>query len=420
MKTSLICIFLRLTVVVLFISAAIPSTAQEPSSFFTVEGIVRDASSRRPVSGVGVTVPGTRIGTVTNADGTFSIKIRYDLGAGELEFSHIGYRRELLPVERADRTNVTVALVPREIALSGVTVVEEDARRLVEGAIERIGVNYSDRMAMLTGFYRETVRKRNNYVDIAEAVVEIRRSPYTDPVASDRLRIVKGRRLVSPRPSDTLAVKLAGGPNIYFVNDIVGNHRLLLDREELDNYRFTLETPAVLDDRPHHTVAFEPAVVYENFALLRGRLYIDRETLTISRAEYGIDMSNRGKVASMILRRKPASLRFLPSELTYTLTYRRREGRSYLYYIGTQIRFRCDWRRRLFVTNYTVSSETVITDGREGDVAPIPYREAFRADQSLAYSVGDFRGDEFWEDYNIIAPTESLEDAVDRLKRRNE
>lgn len=420
MKGSPYSIFFRLLVVVLFIAAALPARAQDSAPFFTVEGIVRDAQSRRPVPGVGIMVPGTRIGTVSNADGTFSIKIRYDLGAGELEFSHIGYRLELLPIENADRTGVTVNLVPRAITLSGVMVVDEDARRLVEEAIRRIGSNYSDGTAMLTGFYRETVRKRNNYIDIAEAVVEVRRSPYSDRIGNDRLRIVKGRRLVSPRPGDTLAVKLLGGPTHYLSGDIVGNRQLLLDAEHLGDYRFTLEMPVVWGDRPHHTVAFEPAVEYESHALLRGRLYIDRETLTISRAEYSIDMSDRRKVASMILRRKPASLRFLPSEVSYTLTYREREGRSYLYYIGTQIRFRCDWRRRLFATNYAVSSETVITDGREGGVAPIPYRETFRSDQSLAYSVGDFRGDEFWEDYNIIAPTESLEQAVDRLKRRHE
>lgn len=419
MKISLTNIFFRLLVVVLFIAAAMPARAQERDDFFTIAGTVRDAQSRRPVPGVGIMIPGTRVGTVSNADGTFSIKIKYGLGARELEFSHIGYRMELLPVEGADRDGVTVTLSPEAIALSEVTVVNEEARRIVEEAIRRIDSNYSDRTAMLSGFYRETVQKRNSYVDIAEAVVEIRRSPYTDLVRSDRLRLVKGRRLVSPRASDTLAVKLFGGPNFYLMGDIVSNGELL-DMDNLDDYRFDLEPPVMIDDRPHHTVAFEPAVIFEHYALLRGRLYIDRETFTVTRAEYGMDMSDRSKVASMILRRKPASLRFLPSEMSYTLSYRQREGRSYLYYIGMTMRFRCDWRRRLFATNYTVSSETVITDGREGGVAPIPWRESFHVGQSLADRVGDFQGDGFWEDYNIIAPTESLEQAVDRLKRRHE
>ncbi len=413
-------VFLRILLLGLFLIASVSAPAQQRGEFFTVGGTVRDASSGRHLPNVSVVVPGSRVGTVTNADGTFSIKIRHDLGAGELEFSHLGYRLRRIALDGADRADVEVSLTPDAITLPGVTVVNEEARRLVERAIERIESNYSDRASLLTGFYRETIQKRSSYVDIAEAVVEIYRRPYSDRIRNDRLRLVKGRRLASPRPNDTLAVKLQGGPNFYLMCDIVANRQLLFEAKELDNYLFRLEEPAVIDDRPHYTVSFEPAVIFDEYALFVGRLYIDRETLTISRAEYGLDMSNRAKVSSMILRRKPASLRFNPGEVSYVLTYRQREGRSYLYYIGTRIRFRCDWRRRLLATNYTVSSETVITDGREADVAPIPSRESFRGDQSLADRVGDFHGDEFWEDYNIIAPTESLEAAVDRLKRRRE
>ena len=62
----------------------------------------------------------------------------------------------------------------------------------------------------------------------------------------------------------------------------------------------------------------------------------------------------------------------------------------------------------------------VITDGRDENVEQLPIKESFRTSQSLVDRVGDFYGPEFWEDYNIIEPTESLENAVDRLKRRLE
>jgi hypothetical protein len=405
--------------VLLCAAVAVPSSAQETDDFFTVGGTVRDASTRRPIAGVGVTVAGTNIGTISNADGSFSIKIKFDQGARELEFSHLGYNLRRIPVEGVDKTGITVELSPGAIMLPEVTVVTGEARGIVEEAIRRIGSNYSDRTSMLTGFYRETIRKRNNYIDIAEAVVDIYREPYADRVRGDRLKIVKGRRLVSPRVSDTLSVKLQGGPIGYLMGDIVLNREMLLTQEELDLYRFRLEEPVSIDDRPHYTVAFEPAVVIPTYALYVGRLYIDRESLSISRAEFGFDMSFPSKVTNMILRSKPASLRFHPHEVSYVLDYRQREGRSYLYYIGAEIRFRCDWRRKLFVTNYTVMAETVITDSRDENVVPIPLRESFRPNRSLVDRVEDFYGPEFWEDYNIIEPTESLENAVDRLRRRS-
>ncbi len=420
MKTLFANHFLRIVLAALCVAITVPSAAQENNDFFTVGGTVRDADSGRPIAGAGITIPGTSIGTVANTDGSFSIKIKHDLGARELEFSHLGYNLRRIPIPEGDQSGLRIELTPgTAIALPGVRVINEHAREIVEEAIRRIDINYSDRESSLTGFYRETFRKRNNYIDIAEAVVDIYRHSYTDKVRGDRVKIVKGRRLISPRPGDTLSVKLLGGPTGYLSNDIILDRGLLLNPKELDNYRFRLEEPVTIDDRPHYTVVFEPAVIYAEYALFVGRLYIDRESLTISRAEYAMDMSYPSKVTNMILRRKPASLRFTPREVTDVLDYRRRGGRRYLYYTNIQIRFHCDWRRRLFATNYTVSAEAVITDVRDENVVPIPYREAFRQNQSLVDRVSDFYGPEFWEDYNIIEPTESLENAVDRLKRRS-
>ncbi|MDR2882561.1 MAG: carboxypeptidase-like regulatory domain-containing protein [Alistipes sp.] len=420
MKTSLFEKLFSLTAVVLLVAAALPAHAQERDDIFTVSGTVRDNSTRRPVAGVSLMVPDSRVGTVTNADGTFSLKVRRDLGARAIEFSHLGYVTRRVPVGDSDLSGVTVLLAPGTIELEGVTVYNREARRLVEEAIDRIDDNYLSTPALLTGFYRETVRKRNIYIDIAEAVTEIYRSPYAGGGPASGVRIVKGRRLVSPRPNDTLAVKLQGGPVIYTVGDIVANREIVIDPESLDDYIFALGPPAMIDDRAHFTVDFEPGRIYSEWVLHRGRLHIDMETLTVSRAEYSLDMSNRDKVTGMILRRKPASLRFIPQEVSYVLSYREREGRSYLYYVGVDIRFRCDWRRRLLATSYTVSSEMVITDGRTDGVAPIPFRETFRSGDILSERVSDFSGPEFWESYNIIEPTESLENAARRLLRRME
>ncbi len=422
MKTSLVLRPLCVLALVLCVAGTIGQVAAQTggeADFFTVSGTVRDNSTRRPLTGVSLMVPDSRVGTVTNSDGTFSIKIRRDLGATSLEFFHLGYVTRRLPVDGSDLSGVTVTLTPGAIEVETVTVFNREARRLVEDAIDRIDDNYSSRPALLTGFYRETIQKRNTYVDIAEAVTEIYRGPYSGGGPGSGVRIVKGRRLVSPRASDTLAVKLQGGPNIYLQGDIVANRDVFLNRDDLDDYIFTLEAPAMIDDRAHFTVAFEPGLIYSALVLHHGRLYIDMETLTITRAEYSLDMSSRDKVASMILRRKPATLRFIPQEVSYVLSYREREGRSYLYYIGVNLRFRCDWRRRLLATSYTVSSEMVITDGLTGvGVVPIPYREMFRTADILSERVDDFSGPEFWESYNIIEPTESLENAARRLLRR--
>ena len=90
--------------------------------------------------------------------------------------------------------------------------------------------------------------------------------------------------------------------------------------------------------------------------------------------------------------------------------------KSYLNYVRNEIRFKCDWRRKLFATSYAVVSEMVVTDIKPS-ATDIPVRETFGKDQILSDDASLFFDKDFWGNYNIIQPEESLEKAVSRLKK---
>ena len=48
---------------------------------------------------------------------------------------------------------------------------------------------------------------------------------------------------------------------------------------------------------------------------------------------------------------------------------------------------------------------------------PIPRRERFRAKDYLDDKALEFEDPDFWADYNIIEPSESLEHAIGRLRK---
>lgn len=66
-----------------------------------------------------------------------------------------------------------------------------------------------------------------------------------------------------------------------------------------------------------------------------------------------------------------------------------------------------------------ILSEMVVTDGKESGINTIPYKMAFRSNQSLSDKVSNFADEGFWGSYNIIEPTESLEHAVNKLKKQH-
>ena len=290
---------------------------------------------------------------------------------------------------------------------------------IVEEAMDHIGANYSKKPTLLTGFYRETAQKGKRYINISEAIIDIYKTSYTEDASRDRVQIFKGRTLLSQKASDTLIVKLLGGPNLSLYVDIVKNPDILLSKETLSYFNFHMEEAAVVDNRPQYVISFKPQAILP-YALHYGKLYIDKESLAFTRAEFNLNMEDKDKATTAILKKKPAGLRFRPIEVSFLVTYKLVNGRSYLNYIRNEVRFKCDWKRRLFSTNYSMVSEMVVTDSKDQAVTAIPYKMSFKSSQSLSDKVSDFRDENFWGSYNIIEPTESLDKAANKLRKQQE
>lgn len=392
----------------------------EVKSYFTVTGIVKNKDNKRKLENVNVSVPGTNIGTVTNADGVFSLKIKDAEVVRGLEVSHIGYLNTQISLkENKDVSDLTIWMLPAPNMLNEIVIFGNNARGLVEEAIKKIPANYAVDKNLLTAFYRETVQKRRRYISVSEAVIDVSKTAYSDREPSnDKVQLQKGRRLLSQKTGDTLAVKVVGGPNLSIYLDIVKNGDALLSMENLNYYDFRIEEPVNLDNRMQYVVSFRPRVSLM-YALFYGKIYIDFEKLAFTRAEFSLDMQNRVKAVEAILHKKPLGLRFRPQEVSYLVTYKEKDGRTYLNYIRNEIRFKCDWKKRLFSSSYTAFSEMVVTDRKESNFAAIPSKKAFKEKQVFYDMVDEYWNEDFWKAYNIIEPTESLEHAVSKLKKQS-
>jgi hypothetical protein len=290
--------------------------------------------------------------------------------------------------------------------------------QLVLSAISKIPKNYTQQPERYRCFYRETAMKRQHYICVAEGVVDMYKTSYSRSDYRDRVAIDKGRRLLSPKRGDTLSIKVLGGPVVPIQLDVVKNSDLLLTPEELDHYNLKMETPTSIGDRWQYVVSISPRVQMP-YALYFGKLYIDRETLAFTRVDLTLDMSDRQKATDMMLIRKPLKVRFRPKELSMLVDYRQgTDGVTRISYIRTTFRFNCDYRRRLFASSFTACCEMAVTNTSNGDVKPIRGRESFDQRDAFFDKVDYFRDPAFWQDYNIIEPTESLDKAIHHLLKK--
>ena len=378
---------------------------------YSVQGSVVDAVSGRPMESVHVSVPGRHYATVTNADGDFTIKS--DSPVTEVVFSYLGYRTLR---QKPGVGPLHVRLTPESLPLAEASIITGDPYEIVQAAIEKIPDNYSKTPELLECFYRETVRKRNRYIYVSEAVARMYKTGYDGTVYRDRTALEKSRVLLSQRRTDTLSVKMQGGPTQAMTFDVVKNHEILFDKDELVLYEFEMGMPTYIGDRLQFVIHFHPSSREVEWARYHGTLYIDRELLSFTRIEMSLDMSDLMKATRMMVVRKPLTLRLTPRELSIVISYRLKDGQSRLEYFRSTMRFNCDWKKRLFATAYAVVNELVVTDLREPAVQ-IPRNEAFRTVDILSDKAAEFQDPDFWKDYNIIEPTESLEHAIGRLRK---
>lgn len=401
----------------------------------TVRGIVSDASNGAVIANAEVRTQ-HGIGVVTNSDGVFSLHT--DSLDTYFVISMMGYQSLQIEISNNNQSKTSLTkfrLRPQARVLGEVLVMSPE--NVLASAIANISDNYPRQTELLQGFYRETVRKRKTYVSVTEAVCELLKRSYDrKSVSGDRVRIVKGRSLVSQRAKDTLSVHVEGGPAEAVMLDLVKNREFLLDESELQLYRLEMQLPEMMDGRQQIVISFSsnglvfvdnsPLSMRDNTrkAMHYGKFYIDKETLTFSRIEMNLDCSDTERATEMMLRKRPRGMRFRPNSLLTEVVYSRIGDKSRLSYIRNTYDFGCDWKKRGLYVNYLVTSEMVITqhtssqaDGKPITRLPEGWKDFNRHDD-LSSKLSSFLDPDFWKDYNIIEPTESLEKAVSKLKKR--
>ena len=385
------------------------------STFVTISGTLKDAKTNEKINYAAITIPNTGVGTVSNSDGDFTLKVNASLKAEYFEVSHLGYATAKFKISEAADKEKSYYLDVQPVKLQEIAVVSKDAREIVDMAMQNLKKNYSQVPNMMTGFYRESIRQRRTYLSVSEAVVDIYKAPYSG-LQNDKVKLFKGRKATNVKRADTLMIQLQGGPQISMLLDIVKNTNLSIALDNLDNYKFEFSSVVNIDNKLNWVISFSPEVVKEE-PLYFGKIYVEQDNYAISRAEFSLDLSDEDKAAGVFVQKKPSGLVFMPVSTGYLVTYKEQNGKFYLDYVRVDLKFRCDWKRRLFKNSYTLMSELAITDRRADNIVKFGSQEIFRSNMVFTDKVESFTDVDFWGENNIIEPDNSIENAIKKLSK---
>lgn len=384
----------------------------------TFQGRVIDAATRSPIIFTSIFIDGTSIGTVTNSEGEFIIKVPVSLKDRHLGFYHLSYQTLLVPLKGLKETGNTILMESAPIPIEEVTIKNENPLSLIRAARSKISSNYSMEPVMITSFYRETIKKNRNYVAVSEAVLDVYKAAYRS-LETDRIRIFKGRRSRDVERMDTVLFKLQGGPYISFMLDVAKNPGEILSEDYFEYYEYRMGGIVTIDNKQAYVVHFDQNDFVEA-PMYKGTIFIGMDDLAFVAIEFGISPKRIDQASEFLIKKKPLGMTVDVLSADYLVKYRQIDDLWYLNYVRSELQLRTRWKQKLFRSNYTTMSEMAVTDIDRENISRYKYRESTKPTDIFVDQLSDFEDPEFWGDYNIIKPEESIETAIERIRKKLE
>lgn len=382
----------------------------------TIEGSLVDNESGTAVPYASIEIVGYSIGTSSNTDGTFTLKIPEHLAFKKIsiKITCVGYENYTVenPLDKlVVRLNPSKILL-KEVVISARNQTPED---IVKRAFESIRKNYNTKPFVYQTFYRHYCKDDNQYGRLIEAAVDIyKRKGYrvrqTNPGAKDEVKVMQLRRsfdntkvtinhapiaLYTVMAADAVAFQARAKTGNPYGSLAMGYYEVSTLHKYTDLFEFELEGVTSYDDEEVYHISYRlkadtaKSIESANRISYSGNLYIDTSSLAFIRTES----------------KRTTSFDTLIS----ASNYKRNGNKYYLYHslvdgkgINRSLGIQHDYHIELLTTNILTKNFLEFRGNEPGKetLFNVPYDSAF------------------WDDYNVIKATPLEEKIVKDLEQQ--
>lgn len=378
-----------------------------------IKGYVYDNETKTVLPFASIGIEEENIGTITNSDGYFILKIPASLAGTSLVVSHMGYMSHHVPVQLIDEQQVDFYLNRRVISIQEVIIRYIDPDEIVAKAMEQREVNNAVSPVYLTAFYREGVQKNNRFISYSEAVFKVYKSAFTLSEHADQVKMLKSRKIQNENLRDTVYLKLKAGVLTALQLDIVKCVPGFLDLAPPVEYNYTYSDLISYSSKDAYAITF---VQKENLkkALYSGTLYVEKESFAILGADFEINPDFLDIAAENLVLRKSRRLKVKLDKINYSVSYMPYNGRYYLKHARCDIQLKTRLRNHLSSDNFNTFLELATCNIDTAAVEKFPRQDIIKP--NVVFSDQPFRvNDDFWGDLNVIAPEAKLTEALSKI-----
>lgn len=378
-----------------------------------IKGHIYDNENKNVIPFATIGIIEENIGTITNTDGYFTLKVPASFSGTSLVVSHMGFMSQRIPIQLLNEQDVDIYLSRRVISIQEVIIRYIDPISLVEKAIQQRAENNSREAVYLTSFYREGVQKNSRYISYSEAVFKVYKSSYALSEHSDQVKLLKSRKIQNTSQRDTVFLKLKAGVLSALQLDIVKCVPGFLDLTPPLQYSYTYSDLVSYNARDAYAVTFTQNESIKD-ALFKGTLYIDKESFAILGADFEINPDFIEKAAEDLILKKSRKLIVKLEKINYSVSYTPYNGKYYLNHARCDIHLKTRFRNRLASDNFITFLEFAACHIDTVNVVKFGKQEVLKP--NAVFSDAPYNSDDsFWGDYNVIAPEAKLNEALSKI-----
>lgn len=377
---------------------------EDDKKYIRIKGSVVDKQNQKSLPFVNVVLQNQPNGTITNSQGLFEFKIPGNCKDSVVVFSFLGYKQEFINVSDSD-TTLIIELTPTTIELKEIEVTYKDPDDIVALLWDNHDDNYWMKQALLSGFFRESIRQDGEYVQVSEAIIQIVKPPYNNPAKMERVKFIKGRKKNDLQSMNLVDFKLEGGPFQFSRVDIARYYDFFSKNN--NPYKYSYGGVDILAGDIVYKVKFKP-LNDDGDLLYSGVLYIHSKSFALVRADFELTKRALKESGRSLIRKTSGKLKVRPVKAVYSIDYRMYKGKWILNKVSGEVLIHINDRKRKINSEFSAVNELLISDWELAPDIKIKPSESFRERYVLANQI-DETDDEFWSEYNIIRPDEEIE-----------
>jgi len=379
-----------------------------------VRGLLLDSATNRPLIYASVQFKNNQLGTISNAEGVFYLKLPASIGHDTLVFSFVGFQSREIPVQALLHIDTVVHLKEKIFEIGEVFVQAKGALEIVQACRETFPTLYYQHPLMLKAYFREVISDNGRMEKFTEAQLAIAKQSYAAK-KQDAMQFLQGKyhetQSLSPLwkyldfingPYEALHCDVAKYPDNYLL--IPSASLSFLNPLHFKHYHYKI----VAENAAEYLIEFRPKT---KRAVFKGQLIINKNDYALLAYYYTVDNEKLSRV-SLIQFDTRQYLNDLDIQVHSTdyyayAIYRQFNGQYILHHAGLSYESLFHSTSKNFLSLIRVSNQLVITEYNKDESAEIPYLKRISHqipvyDQILRLSNPAFEG------MQIIVPEENI------------